>query len=99
MYKSREDAADYLTNTKGVKTTAQGLADKASRGDGPAYSIINGRALYMIEALDSWVAAQAARPVIRRKAREQAAASAGQCPDSPSTQPIACALPRPIATP
>jgi len=74
QYKSRTDAADYLTNTKGVKTTAQGLADKASRGEGPAYTIINGRALYTEEALDQWVAEQAARPVVRRKAREQATA-------------------------
>jgi hypothetical protein len=71
QYLIRQLAADYLTKN-GVKTTAQGLADRASDGTGPAYSIINGRACYTASALDAWLEAQAARPVLRRRERQGA---------------------------
>jgi hypothetical protein len=71
MFKPREIAAEYLSS-KGIPTTAQGLADKASRGLGPRYAIVNGRAVYTQEWLDAWVAEQAARPVVRRKHRATA---------------------------
>lgn len=70
-YLTRATAADYLTDEKGVKTTTQTLADKASAGAGPRYSIINGRALYTEADLDAWVAEQAARPVQRRRRSSQ----------------------------
>lgn len=68
-YRNRRLSADYLTNDKGIKTTEQGLADKASRGQGPKYVIVNGRALYTEADLDAWVAEQAARPVVLRRRR------------------------------
>ena len=75
FFLTRPRAAEYLT-AAGVYTTAQGLADRATDGTGPAYSIVSGRAVYTAEALDAWLAEQAARPVPRRGRRrsEQAAA-------------------------
>lgn len=69
-YRNRKLAAQYLTSDKGVQTSEQGLADKARRGQGPKYAIINNRALYTEADLDAWVAAQAARPVVRRSRRQ-----------------------------
>jgi hypothetical protein len=65
QYLTRPRAAEHLTSC-GAETTAQGLADRASKGTGPRYSIINGRALYTKADLDTWLAEQAARPVVRR---------------------------------
>lgn len=73
-YRTRLAAAEYLTGS-GLETTAQGLADHASRGKGPKYGIVNGRAVYTDVDLDAWIAEQLARPVVRRK--ERAAARAG----------------------
>jgi hypothetical protein len=73
-YRNRPLSAEYLT-ARGVATTAQGLADKATDGTGPRYSIINGRALYTEADLDAWIAAQAARPVLRRKERRHGASA------------------------
>jgi len=68
---TRPRAAAYLTE-QGIETTAQGLADRACDGTGPAYTIINGRACYTPENLDRWIAEQAARPLTRRKRRPDA---------------------------
>jgi hypothetical protein len=67
-YLNRRLAAQYLTD-QGIKTTEQGLADRAHRDDGPDYFIIGGRALYTQATLDAWITAQASRPVIRRSQR------------------------------
>lgn len=56
----RRAAAEYLA-ARGVRTTAQSLATLASKGRGPAYSIINAKALYTASGLDAWVTAQASR--------------------------------------
>jgi hypothetical protein len=73
-YRDRSQAADYLTNQLGVRTTAQGLADHAHKDTGPRYSLINGRALYLEADLNDWVERQAARPIARKvRARQQAA--------------------------
>jgi len=72
---TRRLAAEHVTS-QGVKTTEQGLADKASRGGGPKYSIINGRAVYTKTDLDAWIAEQAARPVVRRSKRRRAGEAA-----------------------
>jgi len=74
MFKTRNGAAQYLTGVLGHEVTAQSLADRAHDGTGPAYAIINGRALYKVEDLDAWVAEQAARPVLRRTRRAAHAA-------------------------
>jgi hypothetical protein len=73
-YLDRKAAAQYLVEQCGVRTTAQGLADKASKRTGPRYSIINGRALYLPADLDAWVAEQASQPVRRGPAGEAVAA-------------------------
>ena len=64
-YLLRRAAAEYL-GERGIPTAAQALADLASRGTGPRYAIVRGRAVYTAEDLDSWLAEQIARPVIRR---------------------------------
>lgn len=63
--RTREEAAAYL-NEQGALIKGDGLKDHASRGTGPAYSIVNGRAVYTEAALDAWIAEQMARPVRRR---------------------------------
>lgn len=74
QYLLRRRAAEYLGD-RGIPTTAQALADQASRGAGPKYSIVRGRAVYTAEDLDSWLAAQIARPVTRRSQRAAQAAA------------------------
>ncbi|MBX5462974.1 MAG: hypothetical protein IRZ28_18035 [Steroidobacteraceae bacterium] len=60
----RGPAAEYLSSRiKGLRITATALANMASRGKGPQYHVINGRACYTPDALDRWIAEQAARPV------------------------------------
>jgi len=73
-YLTRPRAAEYLTTKIGIAITPQGLADRASDGTGPHYAIVNGRAVYTEENLTRWIAEQAARPVVRRSQRTQAAA-------------------------
>jgi hypothetical protein len=72
---SRADARGYLKETHGVELGVTGLTNLASDAKGPRYALINGRALYTREWLDSWVAAEAARPVVRRRDRGQTAAA------------------------
>ena len=74
-YLIRRRAAEYL-GEKGIPTTAQALADQASRGAGPHYSIVRGRAVYTAEDLDRWLAEQIARPVIRRSQQRPTQAAA-----------------------
>lgn len=72
---TRAGATDYLNNHYRGIVKGDGLKDHASRGTGPKYSIVNGRACYRREDLDAWIEQQAARPVIRRRraAAEQGA--------------------------
>lgn len=72
---SRDRARDRIRE-RGVPIGEDGLKDHASRGTGPRYSIVNGRAVYTAADLDSWIEAQAARPVTRRVKREVAQAAA-----------------------
>jgi len=72
-YLTRQAAAELLT-VRGLPTTPQALADAASDGTGPRYGLVRGRALYTAADLDSWLATQLARPIIRR--RQQTAPSA-----------------------
>ncbi len=70
-FRNRSSAATYLNDEKGVPTTAVGLANLASRGRGPNYSIVNGRALYTEADLDAWIAEQSARPLLKRTRRDR----------------------------
>ena len=75
QYLLRRRAAEYLSE-RGIPTGAQALADLASRGIGPHYAIVRGRAVYTAEDLDRWLAEQIARPVIRRSRHRQEANAA-----------------------
>jgi hypothetical protein len=60
----RGPTAEYLSSkVEGSTVTPTALANMASKGEGPEYHIINGRACYTKEACDRWIAEQAARPV------------------------------------
>jgi hypothetical protein len=69
-YHDRPKATEHLRG-RGVRIGDTTLEYLASRGRGPRYAIVNGRAVYLAEDLDAWVDQQAARPPRRR--REQAA--------------------------
>ena len=69
-YMPRPDARAYLNEEHGVVLGQFGLENMASEGTGPQYALIAGRALYTREWLDRWVAAEAARPVSRRRRRK-----------------------------
>lgn len=69
------DARNYLRE-KGVDTGDTGLKDMASRGTGPKYAIVNGKAVYRPEWLDEWIEAQASRPVKRRRQTAQTSPAA-----------------------
>lgn len=74
-YLDRDGARDFLRNDLGVRIGDNALKDHASRETGPAYVLINGRALYKREDLIAWVQAQASRPVKRRKQAEQSSSA------------------------
>ena len=42
----RKDAAEYLTEKSGRAFKPEGLAALATKGTGPLYSFVNGRAVY-----------------------------------------------------
>ena len=69
---NRVMAREYLAETHGVELGKVGLENLASDGVGPKYVLISGRALYTRDWLDQWVAAEAARPVDRRRRRAAA---------------------------
>jgi hypothetical protein len=48
------DATDYLSQILGVRVTRAALEQHASRGTGPAFRIVLGRAVYSRAALDRW---------------------------------------------
>lgn len=50
-YRTREEAAEHL------RTTRQTLDRWASRGTGPRFALVGGRALYTPDDLDAWVEA------------------------------------------
>ena len=54
-FHGRGKAAEYLTERSGVRFTSEGLAARATKGTGPSFSIVNGRAVYSTEALDEWL--------------------------------------------
>jgi hypothetical protein len=70
----RGAAREYLRENPGLPLGDTALENMASKGIGPKYSIVHGRAVYRREDLDAWVIQQAARPVVRRRHKEQPAA-------------------------
>lgn len=71
-YLPRAAARAYLKEVHGVELGQTGLENMASDDLGPRYTLIAGRALYTHEWLDQWVAAEAARPVSRRRRKSRA---------------------------
>ena len=61
LYLTRDKSTAFVRDC-GVPIGDGTLADLASRGDGPRYSIINGRTLYQTKDLLAWLAEQANRP-------------------------------------
>jgi len=81
----RQGATEFVRE-QGVQAGDTALANLASKGKGPVYSIINGRALYTRENLLKWITEQAsALPRTRRGSDSQA----GIAPSSASQAPAA----------
>ena len=60
-FHGRGKAAEYLTERSSVRFTSEGLAARATKGTGPSFSIVNGRAVYSTEALDKWLESHLSR--------------------------------------
>jgi hypothetical protein len=69
----RGDAADYLSRKLGVKVTPASLEQRATRGSGPAFRVVLGRAVYSRAALDAWAGAQLSAETPHAKRRRTAA--------------------------
>jgi len=68
-FKSRSEAADYLTE-RGLPITKSTLQKLACTGGGPTYRIWGNRAVYATEDLDSYAEAKLTPP---RKSTSEAA--------------------------
>ncbi len=68
----RDEAAAYLQNRWGLRTSRQTLAKKAVTGDGPIYRLAGRFPLYQIADLDAYAKAQISAP--RRSTSERVAA-------------------------
>jgi hypothetical protein len=76
VYKNRAQATDFYRE-RGVPMGNTSLAEMASEGRGPAYAVINGRALYVEHDLLAWLAEQAAQsPQASGRGRGRAAQAA-----------------------
>ena len=51
---TRAEASAYI-NSRGIPMKEMGLSTLACRRGGPSYSIVHGRAVYTIEAIDEWI--------------------------------------------
>jgi hypothetical protein len=67
-YLDRNGATCFIRG-EGVPMGNTALANQASNGDGPKYSIINGRALYQREDLLKWISTQASIPPRKSSAK------------------------------
>lgn len=72
-YLPRQCATEYVRG-RGIPMADSRLGDLAYLGRGPHFVKINGRACYTQRWLDSWIRAEAARPVRRRRAETFASA-------------------------
>ena len=67
-FKSRPTATKFLRDC-GVPLGSNALADMAYDGNGPKYTVINGRALYRESDLLKWLENQAAKAAPRHRAK------------------------------
>lgn len=51
---NRHEAADYLTNERGLKISRNTLQKMATVGGGPSYRIFGIRAVYTVSDLENW---------------------------------------------
>lgn len=65
MYKTRLRATQFLAE-QGLPVSAKTLGHMASRGEGPPYAVINGRAVYRVDELERWVTEAVDRNTRRR---------------------------------
>ncbi len=61
-FKSREEAAQYLTECRGLPTAKGTLQKWATTGGGPVYRRFGKRAVYLQEDLDAWAEAKLSAP-------------------------------------
>jgi hypothetical protein len=57
-YLDRREAADYLTNQRGLRISRNTLQKMATLGGGPPYRVFGIRAIYEKADLESWAAAK-----------------------------------------
>lgn len=61
-FMTRKETRDYI-NGIGLPMGKQTLHQLALRGEGPEYKIFNNVAVYKIEDVDRWIAAQIRAPI------------------------------------
>jgi hypothetical protein len=59
---TRREAAQYLTEVRGLPTTKGTLQKKATTGGGPEYSIWGNKAVSTQSQLDTWADAELSAP-------------------------------------
>ena len=71
-YRTRRNAAQYLTEQRGLPTTYATLQKLACLGGGPVYRIFGNKAVYLDQDLDSYAEEKLSAP--RRSTSEMKAA-------------------------
>lgn len=61
-YLSREEAAQYLTEQRGLKTSKLTLQKWVTTGGGPSYRRFGKRAVYLISDLNDWAEQKLSAP-------------------------------------
>lgn len=61
-YISREEAAQYLTEQRGLKVSKNTLQKWVTTGGGPAYRRFGKRAVYLIDDLNDWAERKLSAP-------------------------------------
>jgi hypothetical protein len=61
-FRNRKGAADYLSEQLDREITVNAMARMASKGVGPGYAIVLGRATYPTAGLDEWLEEQTRPP-------------------------------------
>jgi hypothetical protein len=77
-YRDRAEAADYLTEDKGLKTSKNTLQKWATTGGGPLYRRFGNRAVYTVEDLDAWAERKLSAPRRTYKKRSNDDLTAGE---------------------
>lgn len=61
-YLSREEAAQYLTEQRGLKVSKNTLQKWVTTGGGPGYRRFGKRAVYLIDDLNDWAERKLSAP-------------------------------------